>query len=867
MVSCTAFKTRWPELLQRGWLAGSLLVLLMAGGVSVLMLAASMIEQNIERVQVAQTDNTAWLISQIEVDVLKFHHVTHRALLSPFGPESLADVRRLYDIMFSRSETIGARMANANWYDAEELQRDWRLLEAQIRAMALVVDQSDPALRAALPELSIAIEQQAEAVRHFSVTALMQLVKDAANRRENLRDLLRGFSFLAVVLISLLLVVTGGTIMLLRRLQLRASQNERMKANIEKAIEASLDAVLVADDEGRIVAYNSAAESIFGFARNEAIGSNLSALVIPERLHRASSGELAGFTMEPEGPIVDRGRLVLVAQRKDGQEFPVEATIVSDRDVRGKPIYFAFFRDISERIRIEGNLKRTRDEALRSKEAKSRFLAVMSHEMRTPLNGLIAAIDIVTETTRVSAKQAHFLCIARSCSLSALEQINDVLELARLDNGELSEDCVEFDPIGLILEITEQSRPMAEQRDNSLQLALPAAGVPRILGYRRLFAQVLFNLLANAIKFTDRGMITISAQNGMDSQGRPILRVEVEDTGIGIPEQKHSRIFEDFETLDGSYSRVRQGTGLGLGIARRAVAHMGGEIGVQSRLGVGSTFWFTVPLIMSGAQAARGQIIPHSTRSARLGVAEGCQVLIAEDNAINREVLREMLEHCGHTVTEAMDGAEALAFASATRFDLVLMDISMPMMDGIEASGRIRSGGASATTPIIGLTAHAFPEEIARFRTCGMEEVIVKPITLGKLQDVLSRHCSPENKQAGAKPTPPEEPPLIDNLVFAELCSLLETAQHWLALTQFDGELAGLVEDLRTNRLDDIEIGIAAHRIGGAAAVLGAARARAMLENLEHDPAADRTTLALALDQCRAATVSQMRATLEPAAA
>lgn len=854
-------------MLRRGWLAGSLLGMLAMGGVSVLMLVASMVEQNIERVQVAQTDNTTWMISQIEVDVLKLHHAILRASLSPYGPEALADVRRLYDILFSRSEAIGASMANANWYGAEELQRDWQRLEAQIHAMAVVVDQNDRALRVALPGLSLTIEQQAEAVRHFCLTALMQLVNDAANRREILRGLLLNFSSLAIVLISLLLVVTAGTIMLLRRLQLRAGQNERMKANIEKAIEASLDAVLVADAEGRIVAYNSAAESIFGFSLNEALGADLPSLVIPKRLHRASSGESVGFTLEPEGPIVDRGRLVLVAQRKDGQEFPVEATIVADRDVRGKLIYFAFFRDISERIRIESNLKRSRDAALRSEQAKSRFLAVMSHEMRTPLNGLIAAIDIVIETTPVSAKQAHFLCIARSCSLSALEQIDDVLELTRLDKGELSEDRVEFDPIGLILEITGQSRPMAEQRYNSLQLALPATRFPRIVGYRRLFAQVLFNLLGNAIKFTDRGMITVSAKNGTDCRGRPILRVEVQDTGIGIPEENQSRIFEDFETLDGRYSRVRQGTGLGLGIARRAVAHMGGEIGVQSRLGVGSTFWFTVPLVMAEAQPARQEMLPHGRPGANPGAARGCHVLIAEDNAINREVLREMLEHCGHNVTEAVHGAEALELASAMRFDMVLMDISMPVKDGIEASGRIRSAGASVTTPIIGLTAHAVPEEIARFRACGMQEVIVKPITLKKLQDVLSRHCWPRDEQAGAEPAPLEEPELIDDLVFAELRSLLETAQHRSALAEFDGELAGLVEDLCADRLDDVAIGLAAHRIGGAAAVLGAARARAMLESLENGRAGDRTTLALALDECRVATVSQMRAMLEPAGA
>ena len=851
---------RWARLLQRGWVAAALLVLVVLIGVSVLLLAAGRVEQNIERVQVAQTDNTTWLISQIEVDVLKFHTAALQAMLPPHEQEALADVRRRYDILFSRSEAIGASMANADWYDAEDLQTDWQRLEARIRALASTIDQPDPALRAALPLLVAQIEEHAEVTRLFSVTSLMLLVNDAADRREALRDLLRGFSLLAIVLILLLLAVTSGTIVLLLRLQLRAAQNERMKANIEKAIEASLDAVLVADARGRIVTYNSAAESIFGFGQAEALGSDLAALVIPERLRHTNSGALAGFTMEPEGPIVDRGRRVLLAQRKNGQEFPVEAAIVSDRDARGKLIYFAFFRDISERIRIEGNLKRARDAALRSEEVKSRFLAVMSHEMRTPLNGLIAAIDIVTETTTVTAKQEHFLRIARSCSLSALEQINDVLELTRLDEGQLSEDCVEFDAIGLILEIAEQSRPMAEQRDNSLQLALHASGVPRIRGYRRLFAQVLFNLLGNAIKFTDKGMITISAQLEADGAGGQMLRVAVSDTGIGIPDEKRDRIFEDFETLDGSYSRVRQGTGLGLGIARRAVAHMGGQIGVESRLGAGSTFWFTMPLVISAAQRSGAPAKGSNAGAATAVRAAGLRVLVAEDNVINRAVLREMLEHCGHTVTEATNGAEAVALAQATAFDVVLMDISMPMMDGIEASVRIRGGGASAATPIVGLTAHAFPEEIVRFRASGMEEVIIKPITLAKLQEALSGRA-PENPGDAAAQVAdmPLQVPLIDTAVFADLRNLLAPEVHAAALAEFDRELGDLLKMLRSGLADPDDVAYALHRIGGSAAVLGALRLRSMLGEIEEGAIKDHSAFVPALDTCRGATLLAMR--------
>jgi len=850
------------QLSHRGMVASLLLGLVVLCGLSTLLLVAGRVEQNIERVKATQSDNTTWLISQIEVDMLKLHDATLQASLSPDRPEALVELRLRYDILFSRAEVIEANMAKVRWYADESMRASWRQLETRIRALAATIDLPDAALRAELPALIAEVGHQAEMTRTFSITALMLLVSDAAEKRASLQDLLLGFSLLAIILILLLLAVTSATIVLLRRLQMRAAQNERIKANLEKAIEGSLDAVMVADANGRIITCNSAAESVFGYSRAETLGAEFGELVIPERDRRAHYNPLVSVAQNlEEAAILNGGRRILVARRKDGQEIPVEATVTSDHDAQGEVIFFGYFRDISERLRINDNLQRARDEALHNAEVKSRFLAVMSHEMRTPLNGLIAAIDIVMETTEVSDKQAHFLRIARSCSLSALEQINDVLELTRLDGCELHDECEAFDVIGLILEIVEQSRPMAERLDNSLQLALPVSGLPRIRGYRRLFAQVLSNLLGNAIKFTDGGVIVISAQVATPCEGEPVLRIEVSDTGIGIPDEKMERIFEDFETLDDGYSRVRQGTGLGLGIARRAVACMKGEIGVESRPGAGSTFWFTVPLLFPEEQGLQTQA--EAGVAADQDQAQGCRVLIAEDNPINREVLREMLEHCGHSVTEAIDGPEAVALAAGTAFDLVLMDISMPMMDGVEASERIRQGGASARSPIVGLTAHALPDEVARFRASGMDEVIVKPITLTKLQEVLLRHPPAPAVQVPADAASPSRIPIIDDRVVKDLRDMLKPAHHAAALAEFNSELAGLVKILRDGGSDPTDIARAAHRVGGAAAVLGAARAHALLGQLEGGESGDASAVALALEECRMATLLAMQAAMQ----
>lgn len=847
--------------------AALLLLLVVMFAVAALSLSADRLKWKLDWVQAAQTDNSTWLVSQLEVDVLKLLQATQPPLGDNHLAADLAQVRSRYDVLFSRTEVVGVSLGREGWYGADWLRRDWRQLATRVGRLAAIVDAADPQLESALPAMRAEVADLAQAIRRFSVNGLMVLIEDSTSRREALETLLHKFLQLGACLILLLMTVAGGTIVLLRRLQTRAAQTERIKGNIEKAIEASLDAVLVADASGRIVSYNLAAQLIFGFCRHEAIGADLASLVIPERLRAASEGVPPGFSMDPDGQVVNRGRRVLVAQRKDGTEFPIEATIVSDLDARGQTTYFGFFRDISDRIRVEGRLKRARDIAMRSEEVKSRFLAVMSHEMRTPLNGLIAALDIVTETTELSARQAHFLRIARSCSLSALEQVNDVLELTLLDEGQLQEEPSAFDVIGLILEISEQFRPMAEQRNSLLELALPTREVPHFWGYRRLFAQVLSNLLGNAIKFTDSGKVLISTQFVTPPDGAPIVRVEVSDTGIGIAREKLARIFDDFETLDGSYSRSRQGTGLGLGIARRAVKYMKGEIGVESRIGRGSTFWFTVPLTLPDTVVPTEAAPAHGGEEAAIIAPRGCSVLVAEDNAINREVLHEMLVYCGHSVTEATNGEEAVVLATNTMFDVVLMDISMPVMDGIEASVRIREGGASAAALIVGLTAHAFPDEIERFRANGMDEVIVKPITIAKLQAFLSSRASETASPCMAlgefrPPVASPPAPLIDDEVFGELCELLNPAVHDNALEEFDREICDLLVDLRSDSSLEAELARAVHRVGGSAAVLGALRLRILLNQLEAGSAGDLAALVRAISECHEATLRAMRSRL-----
>ncbi len=303
------------------------------------------------------------------------------------------------------------------------------------------------------------------------------------------------------------------------------------------------------------------------------------------------------------------------------------------------------------------------------------------------------------------------------------------------------------------------------------------------------------------------------------------------DTGIGITEANLARIFEDFVTLDASYRRTNAGTGLGLGIARRMVRAMGGEIGVESEPGEGSLFWIRLPLAP-----------PTDAGSAPLGL----RVLLVEDNQINRFVARGMLERDGHTVTEAIDGAEGLAAAERERFDLIVMDVSMPHLDGVSATRNIRSGsGPSAATPILGLTAHAQPAEVARFRAAGMTEVLHKPVLQGELTRMIARALGTTATAPGAAaaslPTAEETLPLIDPQISGELRDAIGAQSH----AQLRDALVGEAKRFFTQPHDDV--GHAAHRLAGSAAVLGARALHRHLQSVEL-AAADPATLPRSLE-------------------
>jgi CheY-like chemotaxis protein len=368
--------------------------------------------------------------------------------------------------------------------------------------------------------------------------------------------------------------------------------------------------------------------------------------------------------------------------------------------------------------------------------AKSMFLATMSHEIRTPLNGLIGTVELMFEDNLTPEQTKNLMTIQKSGEV-LLDVISDILDFSKMEAGRL---VTELKPCSLTEIVNEVSAIMGQRaKQAGLVLSLKAPALSVTTDGARV-RQVLVNLIGNAIKFTSTGSVTVD----ITRVGNDRLLVEVKDTGIGISEPGLLGLFKDFSQVDGSASRAFSGTGLGLAICKRIVEGLGGTIGVQSILGVGSRFWFEIPVseVLELPRATENdQVVGelHPTLVSPLGKLSG-RVLVVEDNEINRRVVTGLLDRLGIDFQIAKDGAVAVEMVCKEDFDVVLMDYQMPVMNGLDATRAIRAKGM--TVPIVGLTANAFVDDRDACLGAGMNDFIAKPVTRAKLIQTLSVFCA-----------------------------------------------------------------------------------------------------------------------------
>ncbi len=722
-----------------------LVVLLIAvGGLTVL---GVQVKRELSLLSRAPKDNLQWSLAQLEVELLLADSAAQTAQAGDAG--SLDAFRQRFDIFYSRVATLLGSGFVESLPLASPLRRSLVTARVQLDGMASLIDGPDESLYAATGSLSRKLRDLHPSIRAVALEGVRIFAQGSDEHRKEFSVLLSETAYVALGLILAL----GAALFALNRqhrLAVRKTlEAERSYHRLESTINASLDAIVVADADGIITAYNPAAEKVFGYSRAQAIGGQIETLLMPERFRDAHRRVKQRFLTEGRGNLLRGGRIELEALRANGEEFPVELSLGWTTGTQG-PIFIAYVRDISAQRSAQRQLMEARDRALAADKAKSNFLTVMSHEMRTPLNGVIGVLELLKETD-LDEEQQRLIAITAASGDILLQHISDVLDLAVIEAGTLVLQEDPFSLRDLLAEAAAINRPLAEMKSNDITVKLSLAdNDPAIfIGDKLRIQQVLLNLVSNAIKFTESGSIDIEAGLRQPADGHELIELAVRDTGTGIAAPDQRRIFEEFVMLDASYGRTASGTGLGLSICHRLVKRMGGEIGVESEVGKGSRFWARLPLgraAPSDAKSSAGDRSPQFH-----GTQVSLHALIVEDNEVNLFVARRMLARQGLQISTASTGEQGVSAAARQSFDLILMDISMPGMDGLEACRLIRAGGRSAKALIIGLTAHALPSERQSFIDAGMDDCLIKPIRRRTIEEIVAAVMESAVSQSGAE--------------------------------------------------------------------------------------------------------------------
>jgi PAS domain S-box-containing protein len=511
------------------------------------------------------------------------------------------------------------------------------------------------------------------------------------------------------------------------------------EARYRLLVETSTDVILSYDAAG-VIEYVSPSVRQLGFEPEDVIGANLADFGQTE-----DPALIIDYSDVENAEHAFRPRCEMRLRRADGTWVWLEGNQAQIHDSAGKVVgVLIVLRDVTLRRDMEDELRRQRAEAEAASLAKADFLANMSHEIRTPLTSIIGFAGLLERMGELPETARTYADRITTGGQILLSVVNDVLDYSKIEAGQIELDPQPFDPKVFAAETMELVRGQAENRGLELRTDVCDALPPAVCADSGRVRQVLLNLLGNAIKFTTRGGITVGVRYTAANGGR--LRIAVTDTGVGIPADRIERLFHRFSQVDGSITRQYGGSGLGLAICKRLAELMGGEIGVETEEGRGSTFWFTI-----AAPAAK---LSHAA-----AVGEGgnwalapARILIVDDVSVNRQLVSAMLLPLGLQLTEATGGAEAVEAALTTAFDLILMDLQMPGMDGLAAMRAIRATSElNSVTPIVALSANVLPAQVAACRKAGMDDHIAKPIRPEELIGKIARWTDPAASRATAE--------------------------------------------------------------------------------------------------------------------
>lgn len=556
-----------------------------------------------------------------------------------------------------------------------------------------------------------------------------------------------GFLVVASFLLAIFFLLSRALHQSARARQQENATRQQLAASLENTPNV---AVQWFTPEGRVIYWNKASERIYGWSSGEALGKTLGELIYSPAEHEHFQQLLAHVvaTRETFGPFES-----LIRDRAGEQRW-IEATVFAIPNTEsGIPICVCMDIDITDRKRGQEALAEHRDrleslveartrelnqakeQAETANRAKSIFLANMSHELRTPMNGILGMIELAKRKHSESERLAQ-MEKAKESGRRLLGVLNDILDLSKIEAERLKLECIPLKLETVTTNLEALLAHRAAEKGLQLRIELPSELAQRgLLGDPLRLGQILINLVGNAIKFSDHGDIVLRVRREPGTAPNFALRFEVEDKGIGISTEDQERLFTAFEQADGSTTRKYGGTGLGLAICKHLVHLMGGEIGIRSSPGAGSTFWFTANLAEDPDWLAPQGNAPatESAESVLMRNYAGTEVLIAEDEPVSQEILRALLEDLGFIVDAANDGRQALSLAQQKTYALILIDMQMPNMNGLDASRAIRQASMNQATPILAVTANAFEHDRLACLEAGMNHFVPKPLDPDRL--------------------------------------------------------------------------------------------------------------------------------------
>ena len=514
---------------------------------------------------------------------------------------------------------------------------------------------------------------------------------------------------------------------------------------MEATVSASLDGIIIIDLNGNIIEFSESAERIFGYKKPEVAGKNMAEIIVPERYREAHNRGMTRMRETGKANILGQ-RIEIEAIRSNGEEFMTELAISRSQSSSGD-IFIAYIRDITASKAAEKALLDAKEAAELANRAKTQFISAMSHEIRTPFNAVLGIFDILGES-KLTKDQKLLIGTAERTSRSLLRIINDVLDYARISSGSVKILNEAFHAPDVFEDVYRLFDIQAKERNIELSVNKEAAQNIDLLGDIGRIRQILMNFVSNAIKYTKDGQIEMVVETVMGEHGKWNLTCRVKDDGQGISSDKLDYLFDEFFMAEDVDTRATEGTGLGLTICKVLSRMMGGEIGVESEVGSGSTFWITIALEQADDIK---KVVRESQPEANI---KGRSILLAEDNPTNLMVVRRVLEKRGAILTVATNGVEALSSLKHCKYDLLLTDVFMPEMGGKELVQLMRAGSTPNTKiPVIALTAMGDEHEAAELKSYGVDQVILKPFNAKDLVNAIAQQCSRIEEKSESRET------------------------------------------------------------------------------------------------------------------